>query len=86
MKISYYLFYHWAGDFYFSIDWQLIFLMPFIIKDVPMSNTQISLIVAGFSLTWALGGYFGGYFADRLGKRKVFFSHFGFVFFLFVRL
>ncbi|WP_141335503.1 MFS transporter [Paenibacillus sp. tmac-D7] len=48
------------------------FLMPFIIKDVPMSNTQISLIVAGFSLTWALGGYFGGYFADRLGKRKVF--------------
>lgn len=48
------------------------FLMPFLVKDVPMTNTQISLIVAGFSLTWALGGYFGGYFADLLGKRKVF--------------
>jgi len=61
-----------------SLGWGFLFfdrlglnyLMPFILEDVQMTNTQITLIAAAFSLTWALGGYFGGSLADRMGKRK----------------
>jgi len=48
----------------------LNFLMPFILKDLPLSNVQIGMVASGLALSWALSGFLAGYAADRLGKRK----------------
>ncbi|WP_067930003.1 MFS transporter [Alicyclobacillus kakegawensis] len=62
-----------------SLGWGFLFLerldinylMPFMVKDLHLSNAQVGFIAAGFSLTWSLSGYFGGYVGDLLGKRKL---------------
>jgi MFS family permease len=46
------------------------YLMPFIIVDIDLTNTQIGFIAAAFSVTWAISSFFGGMLGDLLGKRK----------------
>jgi len=46
------------------------YLMPFILRDLHFSNTQVGLIASGLSFTWALAGLFGGAISDRTGRRK----------------
>ncbi|WAH35709.1 MFS transporter [Alicyclobacillus dauci] len=61
-----------------SLGWGFLFLerldinylMPSMVKDLHLSNADVGFIAAGFSLTWAFSGYFGGYLGDLLGRRK----------------
>jgi MFS family permease len=46
------------------------FLMPFITTDLRFSNSQIGLIAAALSFTWAIAGFLGGLYADRTAHRK----------------
>jgi len=46
------------------------FLMPFIQPDLQLSNTEVGIISAALSLTWALSGFFVGGLSDRLGSKK----------------
>ncbi len=48
------------------------YLTPFIQPDLALSNTQIGLIGAGMSLTWALSGILIGAASDRVQRRKIF--------------
>ncbi|HTW37725.1 MAG TPA: MFS transporter [Steroidobacteraceae bacterium] len=47
-------------------------LVPFIERDIPLSNTQTGLIGSGLSITWALGAYFIARWSDASGVRKPF--------------
>jgi MFS family permease len=47
-------------------------LMPFVATDLKLNNTQIGLLGAALSLTWAASGYVVGILSDRSGKRKPF--------------
>src|SRR3954465_13828718 len=47
-------------------------LMPFVAADLKLNNTQIGLLGAALSLTWAASGYIVGMISDRTGKRKPF--------------
>lgn len=46
------------------------YLLPFIIKDIPLTGTQIGLLSASLALTWAISGYLAGAHSDRSGRRK----------------
>jgi len=46
------------------------FLMPFIAKDLQLSNMQIGILVSALSLTWASAGYFVSKYSDSTGQRK----------------
>ncbi|ABQ71652.1 major facilitator superfamily MFS_1 (plasmid) [Rhizorhabdus wittichii RW1] len=48
----------------------LNFLMPFILRDIALTNTQIGLAASGLALTWALSGMMIGRLSDRIGRRK----------------
>src|SRR5690554_1705756 len=48
------------------------YLTPFIQPELALSNTQIGLIGAGMSLTWALSGILIGAASDRVQRRKIF--------------
>jgi MFS family permease len=48
------------------------FLMPFIVPDLGLSNTQVGLLNSGLSLTWAISGYLIGRASDATGKRRAF--------------
>jgi ACS family hexuronate transporter-like MFS transporter len=47
-------------------------LMPFVVADLKLNNTQVGLLGAALSLTWAASGYVVGILSDRSGKRKPF--------------
>jgi MFS family permease len=47
-------------------------LMPFVAADLKLNNTQIGLLGAALSLTWAASGYVVGLISDRAGSRKPF--------------
>jgi MFS transporter, ACS family, hexuronate transporter len=47
-------------------------LVPFIERDIPLSNTQTGLIGSGLSITWALGAYFIARWSDASAVRKPF--------------
>ncbi|HQA18272.1 MAG TPA: MFS transporter [Novosphingobium sp.] len=47
------------------------FLVPFIQKDLDLSNSEIGALAAALALTWALSGYFVGHLADQIGRRKL---------------
>ncbi|MEU9329213.1 MFS transporter [Streptomyces canus] len=54
-----------------SFDRQaLLFLVPFISKDIPLSNTALGTLSGVLALTWALSGMISGRLSDRLGRRK----------------
>ena len=46
------------------------FLAPFIAPDLGLSQTQVGLIGAALSLSWALAGLFVGRLSDAIGHRK----------------
>lgn len=48
----------------------LNFLMPFVLPDLHLSNTQVGLLASALSLTWAIAGFVIGRFSDRTGRRK----------------
>lgn len=47
-------------------------LMPFIRGEFGLSNTEVGVLAAGLSVTWALSGYLVGLLSDRVGRRKPF--------------
>src|SRR5579871_6263301 len=48
----------------------LNFLMPFVLRDLRLSNTQIGLLASALSLTWACAAFAIGFISDRTGSRK----------------
>ncbi|MGC3983005.1 MAG: MFS transporter [Steroidobacteraceae bacterium] len=48
----------------------LNFLMPLVKPDLQLSNTEVGLLAAAFSLTWAIAGMAIGHVSDRSGRRK----------------
>ena len=51
----------------------ILFLSPFIIKDLGLNNTQIGMLASGLALTWALSGYFTTAWAEAKNKKKIVF-------------
>ncbi len=46
-------------------------LMPFVQPELALSGTQIGLLAAGLSFSWAIAAFFVGALSDSLGKRKL---------------
>ena len=46
-------------------------LMPFVQPELGLSGTQIGLLAAGLSFSWAIAAFFVGALSDSLGKRKL---------------
>jgi predicted MFS family arabinose efflux permease len=51
----------------------LVYLSPFIAKDLKLSNTQLGLLVSALGISWALSGYFTTAWAEKNNKKKVVF-------------
>jgi MFS family permease len=51
----------------------LNFLMPFVAKDLNLSNTQIGLLAGGLSLAWAISSFFTTAWAETNNKKKIVF-------------
>lgn len=49
----------------------LNFIVPFVAKDLLLSNTQIGLLAAGLSLTWAFSSYFTTAWSEANNKNKI---------------
>lgn len=47
-------------------------LVPFIERDLKLSNTQVGFLGSGLSITWALGAYLIARWSDAIGVRKPF--------------
>lgn len=50
----------------------LNYLMPYILDDLALSNTQIGLLGSGLALSWALSAYFISAWSDHCNRRKPF--------------
>src|SRR5581483_10972145 len=46
------------------------FLMPFVQPELGLTNTQVGLLSAALSLTWAIAAFGIGAISDRTGSRK----------------
>jgi predicted MFS family arabinose efflux permease len=51
----------------------LVYLTPFISKDLRLSNTQIGILVSALSLSWAFSGYITTAWAEANHKKKMVF-------------
>ncbi len=51
----------------------LVYLSPFIAKDLNLNNTQVGLLVSALGITWALSGYFSTAWAEKNNKKKTVF-------------
>jgi MFS family permease len=51
----------------------LNFLMPYVSKDLQLSNTQIGLLAGGLSLAWAFSSFFTTAWAEAKNKKKLIF-------------
>ncbi|MFM2362816.1 MAG: hypothetical protein RLZZ316_1718 [Bacteroidota bacterium] len=51
----------------------LNFLMPYVSKDLKLSNTQIGLLAGGLSLAWAFSSFFTTAWAEVKNKKKLVF-------------
>jgi MFS family permease len=58
----------------------LNFLMPYVSKDLQLSNTQIGLLAGGLSLAWAFSSFFTTAWAETRNKKKIVFVIAVFVF------
>jgi MFS family permease len=58
----------------------LNFLMPYVSKDLKLSNTQIGLLAGGLSLAWAFSSFFTTAWAETRNKKKIVFVIAVFVF------
>ncbi|SDM48181.1 MFS transporter [Bacillus sp. OK048] len=50
----------------------ITYLIPFIQKDIPLSNTQIGLLMSGLALTWGISSQIVGFLSDKIGKKRIF--------------
>ena len=50
----------------------VMFLTPYIVKDLGLNNTQVGMLGSGLALTWAISAYVLGAWSDKLGVRKPF--------------
>jgi predicted MFS family arabinose efflux permease len=48
----------------------LVYLSPFIAKDLHLNNTQIGMLVAALGITWAISGYFTTAWAEARHQKK----------------
>ena len=48
------------------------FLAPFIVQELHLTNTQVGLLAAVLSLSWAVSGYVVGLTSDKTGRRKAY--------------
>ena len=48
----------------------LSFLMPFVLPDLGLSNTQVGMLASALSLTWACAAFGIGIVSDKTGSRK----------------
>ena len=48
----------------------ITFLLPFVVPELGLSNTQIGLMNSVLALAWAASGYLVGAYADRQRQRK----------------
>ena len=48
----------------------IMFLLPYVVPELKLNNTQIGLMNSVLSLAWAISGFLLGSYADRLRKRK----------------
>jgi MFS family permease len=51
----------------------LVYLSPFIAKDLNLNNTQVGMLVSALGITWALSGYFTTAWAEKNNKKKTVF-------------
>jgi MFS family permease len=51
----------------------LVYLSPFIAKDLQLNNTQLGLLVSALGITWAFSGYFTTAWAEKNDKKKIVF-------------
>jgi MFS family permease len=51
----------------------LVYLTPFIKKDLGLNNTQIGMLVSALGITWAISGYFTTAWAEARNKKKAVF-------------
>ncbi|TAE31817.1 MAG: MFS transporter [Cytophagales bacterium] len=51
----------------------LNFLMPYVAKDLALSNTQIGLLAGALSLAWAFSSYFSTAWAEANNRKKIVF-------------
>ncbi len=51
----------------------LVYLSPFIAKDLNLNNTQIGMLVSALGITWAVSGYFTTAWAEAKNKKKTIF-------------
>lgn len=58
----------------------LNFLMPYVAKDLNLSNTQIGLLAGALSLAWAFSSFFSTAWAESNNKKKIVFIVAVFVF------
>lgn len=49
----------------------LNFIVPFVAKDLQLTNTHIGLLAAGLSLTWAFSSYFTTAWSEANNKNKI---------------
>ena len=56
------------------------FLMPFIQPELGLSYTQVGLLGAGLSFTWAVAAIFVGWLSDKIARRKIIIVTAGLVF------
>ena len=49
----------------------LNFIVPFVAKDLQLTNTHIGLLAAGLSLTWAFSSYFTTAWSEAKNKNKI---------------
>src|SRR3984885_9186068 len=48
----------------------LSFLMPFVLPDLGLNNTQVGMLASALSLTWACAAFGIGVVSDKTGSRK----------------
>ncbi|MXO88787.1 MFS transporter [Alteraurantiacibacter aestuarii] len=46
-------------------------LMPFVQPELGLTGTQVGLLAAGLSFSWAIAAFFVGRLSDSMGKRKI---------------
>lgn len=51
----------------------LVYLSPFIAKDLGLNNTQVGMLVSALGITWAVSGYFTTAWAEKNNKKKTVF-------------
>ena len=51
----------------------LVYLSPFIAKDLGLNNTQVGMLVSALGITWAVSGYLTTAWAESKNKKKVVF-------------